>query len=715
MKLTLIIAGGLLLGECFLRAAETKGVDFKQQIFPILKGSCFECHGPTKQKGKLRLDEREKALAGGRSGSVLVPGKADESDLYKRLLMPKGNEDRMPNEGEPLAKEKTDLIRDWINQGAVWPEETQIAGKPTATQGTNRGKTDLEVSPADLLAPERPISEVIDHYVDAKLKQAGIVPAPQLDDTELVRRLTLDLAGRIPSREEIEAYRTSPEANKRFQLVERLVGTPWFKRHAATEFNAMLRGADGAGPDLRGYLLTAMNENRPWDRVFRELLGEGSDPQGPEQFVTKRLNDPDLLTRDISSMFFGINLSCCQCHTHPYVNSLTQDYFLGVKNFFSRCYEFQGTLREKQFGPSEVEFKTKSGLAKKVGLKFLNGALVEAPQPNVRDLGLAIQEENKRIEDLKKNFEKAKEFPPDPFFSSRRQFVKTAEFPENQILIARSIVNRLWSRFHGYGLVMRMDQMHSENPSSHPELLRWLSRDLMNHKWDLRRLVQGLVSSRTYSRSSRWDNNSPPGREFFAVANLRPLTPMQFGMSVLLLGNPELSAISSGKDSPEVLEKKIESIERSALTNFVSIIDRPGEGFQVDMDEPLGMSNDPERLKWIGTPLGGRLAKLADRREQVETAVWMVLSRPPADPETALLQEYLKRHSTVAENERAELAAAANAERLSNERARAQLAQLQTELASTPKPPVPSDITSKDALEQLVWSLVTGAEFRFNH
>ena len=119
MRVTLIVAGCLLLGNHFLRASEAKGVNFKQQILPILKESCFECHGPTKQKGKLRLDEREKSLAGGRSGAVLIAGKAEESDLYKRLLLPKGNEDRMPNEGEPLGKEKTDLIRDWINQGAA--------------------------------------------------------------------------------------------------------------------------------------------------------------------------------------------------------------------------------------------------------------------------------------------------------------------------------------------------------------------------------------------------------------------------------------------------------------------------------------------------------------------------------------------------------------------------------------------------------------------
>ncbi len=688
VKCVLLAASALLVAERAL-IADSKVIDFKQQILPLLKESCFECHGAEKQKGKLRLDQRSAAFAGGRNGSIIVPGKATESEVYKRILLPKGDEDRMPNEGEPLAKEKIDLIRDWINQGAAWPGENKIVGAGAGTPGIKRGKTDLELSPADLLAPERPIPEVIDHYIDAKLKQAGVIATPQVGDAELMRRVMLDLAGRTPSREEAETYISSPDANKRAQLVERLLTTPWYKRHAATELNAMVRGPDATGPDQRGYFLAAMNENRSWDRIFRELLGEGSDPQGPEQFVTKRLNDPDLLTRDVSSIFFGINLSCCQCHTHPYVKTLTQDYFLGVKNFFSRCYEFQGTLREKQFGPSELEFKTKSGEAKKVGLKFLSGAVVEAPRPNVRDLSKAIQDENKRIEGFKKNFEKAKEFPPEPFFSSRREFVKTAELPENQILIARSIVNRLWSRYYGYGLVVRMDQMHSENPSSHPALLRWLSRDLIDHHWDLRRLIQGLVSSQAYSRSSRLEKGSAPGQELFAVANLRPLTPMQFGMSVLLLANSEFSSASTAKDSPAALEKKIESLESSAQTSFAGIIDRPGEGFQVDMDEPLGMSNDPERLKLIAAPLGAQLAKLTDRREQVDMTVWTVLGRPPTDTEIEVMGQYLNRHSTVAENERAERAAVANAERLRNERTQKRIAQIQAELASwRPSEPV---------------------------
>lgn len=109
------------------RAAD-KPVDFAKEIQPILQASCVKCHGPEKQKGKLRLDSKEVAMKGGKNGAVIVAKDAEKSELYKRVILPKGNEDIMPSEGDPLTKAQTDLIKDWINQGAEWPAE--VAAKP---------------------------------------------------------------------------------------------------------------------------------------------------------------------------------------------------------------------------------------------------------------------------------------------------------------------------------------------------------------------------------------------------------------------------------------------------------------------------------------------------------------------------------------------------------------------------------------------------------
>src|SRR3954447_9815389 len=118
--------------------------------------------------------------------------------------------------------------------------------------------------PADLLPPDRPVPDVIDHYVDARLKAAGVNPAPPADDYTLVRRLTLDLVGRIPTPAESKAYVESADAQKREKLVDRLMASPAFVRHQANQFEAMLAGPAGRGSSggLREYLLKAVGENR---------------------------------------------------------------------------------------------------------------------------------------------------------------------------------------------------------------------------------------------------------------------------------------------------------------------------------------------------------------------------------------------------------------------------------------------------------------------
>jgi hypothetical protein len=374
-------------------------------------------------------------------------------------------------------------------------------------------------------------------------------------------------------------------------------------------------------------------------------------------------------------MFFGINITCCQCHTHPYVDTLSQDYFFGMKAFFSRSYEFQGKLFEKQFGATKVQFKTDDGESREVGLMFLTGAVVETPDPGVPDLKKAITEENKRIEELKKKFGKEKKFPAAPNFSPRGQLVKLAETPQSQRLIARSIVNRLWHRFYGRGLVMRVDQMHAENSPSHPELLEWLSRDLIAHGWDLRRLAQGLVSSQAYSRSSRWTEGKPPQNDLFAVAELRPLTPPQFGMSVLLLGN---SSFALPPKNAEELLKRIVGLEQGAQ-GFSSFIDRPQLDLQINVSEPLKMSNDTGLLR-ITSRLVPQLMKLDDPRQQVESAVWSVLGRPPTPREVELLRGYLADHSTLSAAERARFEQEAAAHREEVTRAQARAAEIEAEL-----------------------------------
>jgi len=520
----------------------------------------------------------------------------------------------------------------------------------------------------DLLPSGKPIEEVVDHYIDARLRQESVTPAPQADDANLVRRLTLDLAGRIPTAAEARAYVESTDSGKRVKLVERLMASPGFARHQADEFDVMLMGTGtNRGRSLNDYLTRALKENRPWDRIFRELvLPDEQDPaqKNAGEFLRSRIMDLDRLTSEVSVVFFGVNVSCAQCHDHPKVDDWKQDHFYGMKAYFSRTFDNGGFLAERDYG--EVRFKTTKGQEKLAKMMFLTGRAVDDPAGTRKPTGEEQRKERDRFEAAKRK----RQPPPAPKFSARAKLVETALQPGQSDFFARAIVNRLWHRVFGYGLVMPLDQMHSANEPSHPELLQWLARDLVEHRYDLRRLVRGLVLSKAYARSSRWEGGPAPRPNLFAVARVRPLTPMQLATALRLATADPSSLPASLK--PDEFEKRIEQMESSAR-GFARDFEQPGDDFQVSVIEALLFSNSDRIQRDLladgGDRLIGRLKQIKDTKVLVDVAVRNVLSRASTQEEQRLLGDYLKRR----------------AER-----------------------PV-------EACRQMVWALLTGSEFRFNY
>jgi hypothetical protein len=516
----------------------------------------------------------------------------------------------------------------------------------------------------ELLPADRPVEDVIDHYIDARLKDEGVKLAPAADDANFIRRLTLDLAGRIPTVAETAAYVTASDAAKRAKLVDRLMSSPGFVRHQVNEFDVLLMS--GAKGSARDYLNRAIGENRPWDRIFRELMvPDESDPsqKGSSEFVKQRVADVDKLTTEVSTLFFGVNVSCARCHDHPLIKDWTQFHYYGMKAFFARTFDNGGFLAEREYG--QVKFKTTKGLERDAKMMFLTGAVADipiTPEPS--------SEEQKKEKERFETFKKEKKAPPPPKVSARAQFVELALKPEQRDFFARAIVNRLWHRLFGYGLVMPLDQMHAENPPSHPELLTWLARDLVERGYDLRRLMRGLVLSRAYARNSRWEGGSPPPPSLFAFARVRPLTPMQLAVS-LRLATTDPAGLAADLKSEE-LEKRLEGLEASAR-GLAGLIAQPGDDFQIGVGEALLFSNSDRIMKELlsdgGDRLIGRLQQTKEPKESIDLAVRSVLSRPPTARETQVLGDYLRQR--------------------------------------TDRP--------AEAFRQLVWALLTSTEFRFNY
>jgi hypothetical protein len=493
----------------------------------------------------------------------------------------------------------------------------------------------------ELFPPTLPIEEAVDRYVEAQLQEAGLQPAQPASDANFIRRLTLDLIGRIPTLEETRSFVASTKTGKRIELTDRLLNSPAFVRHQATEFDTLLM--TGTRGSVRPYLLMALAEGRSWDRIYRDLLlPDESDPKlkPAAEFLHQRVRDLDKLTAEVSSLFFGVNISCARCHDHPLVADWKQDHFFGMKSFFSRTYQSGGRLAERETGL--VKFKTTKGVERQARLMFLTGKVVET----------------KTSKDSSAKF------------SARAELVKLSLQPDQRDFFARSIVNRIWHRFFGYGLVMPLDQMHSENAPSHPELLDWLARDLVEHGYDLRRLIRGLVLSRAYARASRWDKGEVPQPSLFAVARVRPLTPMQLAVSLrLAVTDPQTLPAPS---KPEELDKRLQGLEASAAS-LARLFDQPDEDFQVGVHEALLFSNgaiiEKDLLADGGDRLLNRLRQLTKDEEAIDLAVQTILCRPPRDEERKLLGEYLQQRVDR---------------------------------------PV-------EARRQMMWALLTSAEFRFNY
>jgi hypothetical protein len=511
---------------------------------------------------------------------------------------------------------------------------------------------------------DKPIEAAIDRAIDEAIVAANVAAAPQADDAALIRRLTLDLVGRIPTSFEVDEFTRSKDSAKRARLVDRLIASPGFARHQAAQFEVMFNpdGARGSGA-LRDYLAAALKEGKPWDKIFRELmLPDESDAKrkGASEFLRTRLTDTDRLTNDVSVAFFGVNVSCAQCHDHPLVKDWTQDHFYGMKSFLARTYDAGGTVAERGFG--QVKYKPNKGAEKAARMMFLTGSKID--DATSRDMTGAEQKaEKEAIEKAKKS----KTPPPKPAFSARGKLVEVSLQKGNSSFFARSIVNRMWHRFFGAGLVNPLDQMHSENPPSHPELLAWLAKDTAEHGYDLKRLIRGIVMSQAYSRSSRYPTEALPDAKLFAVAKLKPLTPMQLATSLKIAASDP--AAFAGK-KPEEFEKAIEQAENSAR-GFASLIAVPTDNFQVGVGEALLFSNGDRLIKEFLTDNGvlGKVKTIKDPRDAVTLLVKSAYGRPPTGEETAALTAYVQKRSD----------------------------------------------RPAEAYRQVLWVLVTAPEFRFNY
>ncbi len=483
---------------------------------------------------------------------------------------------------------------------------------------------------------DAPIEEVIDRYVDAELEEVGITPAPEAEPTTLLRRVTLDLNSRIPTVAEVDDFLAVESPDQYRNFVEDRLFDPAFERYLAHELNWLLM--DGEAGEFKSYLERAIPAGKDWTDIFRESvtgIADEGELAGVDRFLRNRSRDLDKMTNDVSVRFFGVNVSCAQCHDHPYVEDWTMETYYGMKSFFGRTFDNGGFVGERTYG--RVSYKNAENEEVEAKLSFLGGPELELVDDEPGD------EEKKAQKQQLDELRKEKKAPPRASNSLRERLVAEGLAPgsEGEAYLARALVNRLWNQYFGRGLVMPLDQMHGANPPSHPELLVWLARDLVDHDFDVKRLVRGMVLSQAYKRSSRWEGEDSirPHPRYFAVASVRPLNPRQYGVALKV---SSLDPASTAAERPvEELAKQLESVERSGA-GLASWFERPQEGFHISVDEALLMTNSREvQDQLLRSGLVSHLDKLESDEERIRVAYRNTLSREPDDEEVQLLRAYL--------------------------------------------------------------------------
>lgn len=516
------------------------------------------------------------------------------------------------------------------------------------------------LSAQDLLPPETTIEQAVDHYIQAEQATGNITPAPQADDYILLRRTMLDLIGRIPTVAEVEAYVADEDPEKRVKLVDRLMQQPEFVEQLAYDLNNVL--APAGKTDLELYLADALNNSKGWGNIFADMIYGNYEEEMPKQamqFVNLRINDIDNLTNATSALFFGVNISCAKCHDHPLVSEWTQAHFYGMKSFFNRSFSNGDFVAERAYG--EIKYANTNGEQLDAKLMFLSGSVIEEPEPVLLD-DEAKKKEKAELEKLKKDKKPA----PAPEFSRRAQLIEIALRENDRDYFSKNLVNRMWNRMYGHGLVMPLDQMHPENPPSHPDLLDWLARDTYTNDYNIQRLIRGLILSKTYSQNSVYGGEKRPAKFWFAMANVKPMSPRQYAAALALASrNP------AHFDDPNEAVSRIRN-EVKAHRGWERKFVVPGERFQVSVDEALLFSNADEfkdKIKVANDRLGGELAAIESDEALVQRAIKTVYSRPATPEELEAISAYV-----AARSDRRE-----------------------------------------EAISQIVWALLTSSELRFNH
>lgn len=458
-----------------------------------------------------------------------------------------------------------------------------------------------------------PVRNFVDELVFKKLQTLGVPPSGVCDDATFIRRVTIDVAGRLPTSEEAEAFLGDSDPDKRDKLVDRLLDSGDYADFFANKWSAILRNRRARPTYVRGtyglhdWIRHSLYENKPYDQFVRELLAaSGEIGEHPPVAWYREVNQVDQQVEDTAQLFLGLRIQCARCHHHPFEKWSQRDYY-GFAAFFSQVGKKPG------LEPDEDRIYHKRGLATatnpKTGEKLRPTGLDAAPLDVPADR--------------------------DP-----RQALVDWMAAEDNRFFAPALVNRYWKHLFNRGIVDPEDDLRVTNPASNPELLDALARHFIASGFDLKDLVRTICRSSVYQLSS-----DPNEHNLNDKQNFSRYYPKRLGAEVLLdaldtvTGSPSsFSGLPAGTRAVQIKDTGVNSY-------FLTVFGRPEaasaceceRSAEASLAQSLHLLNSTEvQGKLSGG--NGRAAQLSrDSRagvaDKIRSVYLTVFSRLPADDE----------------------------------------------------------------------------------
>ncbi len=492
-------ATSLLTAGAFMQTgADAAAPDFSHDIVPILREHCAACHTGDKKKGGFSMNSRGDLMAGGENGKAIVSGKSAESALIKAITSDDPDIQMPPPDAKQkrVPAEKVALLKAWIDDGVKWQDGFTFK-KPAYEPPLKPRKVAL---PAANDARTNPIDRILDAYLAKNGK-----PQPQpLDDAAFARRVHLDLIGLLPEPEALEKFVADAAPDKRMKLVRSLLARDVdYAEHWLTFWNDLLRNdysrvgfGPGTGAPVTKWLYDALLNNKHYDVMVRELIAPPTpDSAGFSAGLAWRGTVSASQVREVQfaqsvgQAFLGINMKCASCH----------DSFIDRWKL-TDAYSLAAVYSTAPLKIARCDKETENVATPAWIFPELGNIQADAPQPD-------------RL----------------------KQLAALMTHPENG-RFTRTIVNRLWHRLMGRGIVHPVDAMQTEPWSA--DLLDFLAADLFEHGCDLKKTLELICTSQAYqSRAVVRQKDDNTGAYVFTGPRAKRMTAEQFLDAVWTLSN----------------------------------------------------------------------------------------------------------------------------------------------------------------------------------